>query len=240
MSGFTENIVTEQDRYAQMSKNTVDSKGQLKESETVKFDNPDGTGKRVMFVGNSITLHGVKPEIGWHGAWGMAASSKENDYVHQLEKMILEKDPLAAFCICQAARWERAYKNGSETHSFFENAREFEADIIVFRCIENCLGKEFDHESFERELDALLGYLDGAKKAKFIVTTGFWHHPGDSVLCSYAMKKGYPCVELGDLGEREEMKAIGLFEHHGVANHPGDLGMQMIAKRIAEQLLPLM
>ena len=47
-----------------------------------------------------------------------------------------------------------------------------------------------------------------------------------------AKEKNYPLVSLGDLGELDEMKAIGKFEHSGVAAHPGDKGMQNIADRI--------
>ena len=52
----------------------------------------------------------------------------------------------------------------------------------------------------------------------------------------FCKENGYPCVDLGDLGQDDRMKAIGLFEHTGVANHPGDEGMNAIAKRILKVL----
>ncbi len=225
--------------YSQMAKNTVDSKNQLNESKVVRFHHPDGKGVRVMFMGNSITLHGSAPAIGWFPECGMAASAPENDYVHILEEKVLDILPDAAFCICQVAEWERNYKQSAEEHALYESARNFDADVIVVRFIENCPGGDFDGEAFYGSFEELINYINADGDAKIIVTTGFWRHPGDAQLIKYAKENSWPLVELGDLGERDEMKAIGLFDHDGVANHPGDLGMKHIAERIAKELIPM-
>lgn len=225
------------DRFSEMKKNTVSSKGQLKESQYVSFVNPEGKGKRIMFIGNSITLHGVLESIGWFNAWGMAASAKEKDYVHLLIEKIRATQPDAAFCICQVASWERAYKTGTELHRLYENARDFGADILIMRMVENCPSAELDGVAFKRELNSLLEFLGGED---VVMTTGFWHHPLDEFIVEYAEEKNYPLATLGDLGEMDCMKAIGLFEHTGVANHPGDKGMAAIADRIFEKLEPLL
>ena len=222
--------------FEQLKKNNVDSSGQLSGNPRVKFYNPNGKGVRVMFVGNSITLHGVKEDIGWFNDCGMAASSPEKDYVHILMNKISEKQKDASFCICQVADWERGYKNGAETYSLFEEARAFGADILIARFIENCPSNDFDGELFKTEYKRLLGYLDAYAKARIVITDGFWHHPADKFIAEIAEEINASFVTLGDLGEKEEMKAIGLFAHGGVANHPGDKGMEKIAERIWEKI----
>ena len=236
LDDYAENIRYISTGYKQMEKNTVRATEQLKQTGPVRFFNSEGKGKRVMFVGNSITLHGKKEDIGWHGEWGMAASSKEKDYVHLLMSATREKSPDCSFCICQVAEWERQYKNGKSVYHLFENARDFNADIIVMRFVENCPQKEFDKEIFKTETVNLLKHLNPSDAAKIILTTGFWHQPADDSIAELAKELGLPLVKLGDLGEKDEMKAIGLFEHSGVANHPGDLGMKNIADRIFEVL----
>lgn len=66
--------------------NTVSARGQLKDSEYIKYTFKEGAKLRVLFVGNSITRHGVKEEIGWMRDCGMAASCLEKDYVHLVVK----------------------------------------------------------------------------------------------------------------------------------------------------------
>lgn len=223
--------------FEQIKKNTVKAEKQLKESDCVKFENPEGSGARILFVGNSITLHDALDEIGWYGNWGMAASKKEYDYVHRIISKISNTGKDAAYGITQVYLWEKGYKEGGEKlFHIYEESRKFEADIIVIRFIENCAQEDFDNAVFKEEFYKLLEFLNPNGNAKIIITTAFWHHKGDDVLREIANENAYPLIELGDLGELDEMKAIGLFTHDGVAAHPGDLGMQNIADRIYEKL----
>ena len=215
--------------YSQMDKNTVDAANQLKGSGPVRFIHPEGTGKRVMFIGNSMTLHGINEGLGWHNECGMAASGPEKDYVHQLISRF--DDPDNAYCICQVSGWERQYKTGHELLERFAAARDFGAELLVMRFVENCPKQDFDEALFRTQMAALLTYLN-PKGGKVILTTGFWQHPGDQAIRTLAAEWKVPLVELGDLGEDDEMKAIGLFDHKGVANHPGDKGMAAMAARI--------
>ena len=220
----------------QIDKNNVPAAAQLHEISHITYQNREGKGKRFLLVGNSITLHEAKPEIGWHKSHGMAASAQERDYAHLLMAKCASRYPDAVFCIAQVSRWEQQYANGSALLPQYAAARDFGADVIIMRCIENCHNRTLDPTALKREYSKLVDYLKSKPTAKVILTTGFWKHNGDGVIRAIGEERGYPVVELGDLGELDEMKAIGLFEHKGVANHPGDQGMKVIAQRIWEVL----
>ena len=53
-----------------IAKNTVSSKGQVKEYDIVRPVERGGE-INVLFLGNSITRHAPAPEIGWDFDWGM-------------------------------------------------------------------------------------------------------------------------------------------------------------------------
>ena len=210
----------------------MDARNQLHGAGPVRFLNPAGKGQKVLVIGNSMLLHGINEPLGWHNECGMAASKPENDYVHRL--MGLMDDP--RICICQVSAWERDYKTGQTQLERFREARDFGAQLIVMRAIENCPKQDFDGAVFQAQLEKLLAFLDPEGAARLVLTTGFWRHPGDEAIREFARERSATLVELGDLGEQDEMKAIGLFAHKGVANHPGDAGMAAMAERIYDAI----
>ena len=81
--------------------NTVSARNQAGLWDCVYFMGDTVPKRKVLIFGNSITLHGPKEEIGWYGHWGMAASSKEKDYVHRLFAMVEQSSPRVQFCVLQ-------------------------------------------------------------------------------------------------------------------------------------------
>ena len=227
------------DKYSELEKNTVEARKQLAENSYIRFTNPDGKGKRVIFMGNSITLHGIKEDIGWFNEWGMAASSRENDFVHLCMKMINEKYPDAYFCVVQAAGWEREY-NEYNVREKYALAGEFNPDVIITRLSENIQVDYLEKNPLVPAMEKFQKFLSGDSEPKLIVTSNVFNNKlKDGFLKEYAEKNGVEYVYMNDYMEDKENLA-NEYEHEGVRIHPGDKGMKFIADRIMEKFNELM
>lgn len=216
---------------ADIKENTVSAENQLKREDSVF--GKKGTGKRILFLGNSITRHGPNASLGWLSDWGMAASSVEKDYVHRTMARALAKDPDVSFLVGQISPWERHYWVENFFEERFPELIEYNADIIVLRAIENVPAEELENHDFRAAVKSLIDTLNPDGTAKVVLTSAFWPAgERDRAMLDVAAKYGYRFVHLGDLGVRDEYTAKGLFEHSGVAAHPGNKGMDEIARRI--------
>ena len=197
-------------------------------------------GVKIVFIGNSITIHAIMPEIGWYHEWGMAASSRENDYVHQVIRGIeRETGRPADVRIRNLAGFERGFRDYD-----YEKNRDlidFQADYLVFALGENVAAMETDAErqEFGKAFRKLVeGFLSGKKKPRTVIRGVFWTNEWkDEMMARTASDFGLTFVKT-DISGDESMMALGKFEHEGVQKHPGDKGMTEIAKRILSGFFP--
>jgi len=212
--------------------NTVDAGRQVSDDKLVKIVRNNGKIK-ITFLGNSITRHMPKPEIGWHHDWGMAASSEEKDYVHIIVKALEEKYGEVDYCMCSLGIWEKEYWNTDILNKYLA-AVEFDADIVVVRIAENVWGVR--DKLAELPLATYWEYMIkffSKSTTKIIVTDDFWSYaPIDDPIHEVCAKNNYTLVKLGELGDDPNNKALKEYEHEGVAIHPNDAGMRAIALKI--------
>lgn len=218
------------------AENTVKAVGQIDVNKFVSIFKRGGD-KRVLFFGNSITRHEPNAEIGWHGDWGMAASSREKDYVHLVVAELDKKFGKVDYCIAQGAMWEWEYKRSEEVLSeYYSAVKEFDPHIIVIRIGENVTAKKHLEADCKPGFRVAVDYLVGKSAEKVVITDMFWYSVYNDVFKEVCLEKGYTFCHLTDLENDDRTMALGLFEHKGVAAHPGDFGMQCIADRILEKI----
>lgn len=190
---------------------------------------------KILFIGNSITWHPVKEEIGWMHEWGMAASSEDKDYVHVLMEKVKEIKLDAQYKIAWAVAWEREYWNAIHLVAFKEYLN-FEPDIIIVKIGENVNAENNEKNPYGPHFNKLLKYLNPDGKAQMILCTGFWKRGAiDDVVRLAAQELSYPLVELNHL-DIDDMKAYDTYGDTAPAAHPGDRGMAAIADAIYTQL----
>lgn len=195
-------------------------------------------GPRVLFVGNSITLHGPRESIGWTGNWGMAASLRDKDYVHRLQAKIVAVQSEAQCCLLQVAgSFERSFfKPDWDCAKLFSWARAFRPDVIVLFYGAN-VPKEYDAgtmtpapaRTYAEALEAFVRYLDPDGKALVLFSEGYYDRPKlDAEKADVCKRLGGRFVRMDDI--RKDPASRGRY------NHPSDRGMEMIADRFWENI----
>jgi hypothetical protein len=216
--------------------NTVSALGQIDVNKFVSIFKRGGA-KRVLFFGNSITRHEPNPSLGWYGDWGMAASSKDKDYVHLVVAELDKKFGKVDYCIAQGAMWEWGYRNAPEVlKEYYTEVKNFDPHIIVIRIGENITAPKHLEVNCKPHFAEAVDFLVGKSAEKVIITDMFWYAIYNDCFKEVCEEKGYTFCHLTDLENDERTMAKGLFEHKGVASHPGDFGMQCIAERILEKI----
>ena len=210
--------------------NTVSAENQTVNSSDLCYLGDENAPLKILVVGNSITRHGPKEEIGWTNDWGMAASAPEKDYVHLLYSMFKATGKSVYMRIRQGAYWERHYDE-ADVFEHFAADRAFDADIVIFRLGENIPPQ--NHVRCKEKLELFIPYLCPNGKAVF--ATCFWKNPTvDEAIRTVAAARKEPCADIRCTADSQ--MALGQFWHDGVAMHPSDEGMEMIAKKIFELL----
>ena len=202
--------------------------------------------ENILFIGNSITLHGKCSY--WWGEWGMAASDRELDYVHQVVKGLnkpvegQKRGGTTKFKSFNFFAWEVMAHDRAEALQLIEELLHRDLTAVVIQLGENVNNLT----SLEDDYGELIDFI--AKKvpqSKIIMLDNVWNLPFSHEMKRRVSKnKGIDFIDLSDMWDDESLfcglgtsvkgddNEFHTVEHKGVAGHPGDEYMAEIARRI--------
>src|SRR5947209_1881982 len=125
---------------------------------------------RLLFVGNSITLHGPSEKEGWTGHWGMAATSAEKDYVHLVVEAVgKQRGSRPEFRVVNVAEFERDFEK-YEVAARLKDEVAFGADTVMVAIGENVPALKSDEAKakFKESTVRLLTLLKGQGSALYV------------------------------------------------------------------------
>ena len=192
---------------------------------------------KLLILGNSVALHGPAPQIGWTGNWGMAASSLDKDFAHVLHSQVCKvTQGKPKLQVLNLADFERKQTDFDFDQGLKESLA-FDADMIIVAVGANAPALETEEAKlrYRTAFEQLLSRLQSKKSTTLLVRGEFWPDPTkEQIMREVCEKAGGTYVPLKDLNKEPANlgSADQKFEHAGVAGHPGDRGMQLIADEL--------
>jgi hypothetical protein len=203
---------------------------------------PPSAIRRILFLGNSITLHGPKADIGWAGNWGMAASSEDKDYVHLVAGALARHTGITPqIRVRNIADFERNYAT-YDVDGQLQDLFAFDPDLVVLAIGENvpALDSEGAKARFKAGVLSILRCAMARRHPLAVVRSCFWADAAKDQLLSQACQEaGGIFVNAGALGRdaANAARSERTFTNEGVAGHPGDQGMKALAEAIVHAVL---
>ncbi len=201
-----------------------------KEPAKISFHN-------VLILGNSITKHSKAPEIGWNGDWGMAASSREKDYVHLLQSNLQKLNTLSVVTAVNISAFERNFRDYDL--SKFDTLKQLKPDLIILRIGENVEDSVAVKYNFESKYKDLVQYFkQGNNQVKILAVGSFWKKDTvEAAIKHAAQATGCSYLSLNYLTEDPSNMAFANFTDPGVGAHPGDKGMREVSRLIWDKII---
>jgi hypothetical protein len=190
--------------------------------------------KNILILGNSITKHAPRPQVGWYGNWGMAASVQSKDFSHIIGTALKAQVTPVNISDFEMSHTVFDLKN---LEKYFVQT----PDLIIIKLGENVL----QTTDFDKSFTKFISFIkDKAPHAKIVIAGTFWQNdPVNKVLVAESQSRKIPFVKLQQLDTQVNKSFIGedvfsadglkyKISDQGVANHPGDAGMKNIADLI--------
>jgi hypothetical protein len=179
-------------------------------------------------MGNSITLHGPEPSVGWTGDWGMAAPSQPQDFSHltasalnvplYLTNLSIERDPVDTIPVIP----EMANKVGPHT-------------AVVLEFGDNVLASGL--EAFGQAYNQLAAAV--SRGNSLVCVSTWWVNPSvDNVIKAACVAHHGRFAYIGDIRTNPNNPDLQSTKYSDwqVNDHPQQWGHQQISERVVAQI----
>ena len=199
-------------------------------------------------IGNSLTIHPVMENI-WWGEWGMAATTKEKDYVHLVDAYLDETYHVSTTAY-NFSDWETSSANRENMLSELDPYLSSDLDLITIQLGENITN---GLDTLNDDYTGLVRYVkEKCPDAQIIILDEFcWPKPEIQAAQKQAADTfGLSYIDLSEIRNDTYRAGLGTnvtgedgkwhtITEATVAEHPNDEGMRYIANQIIANLSQL-